>query len=216
MVICITCLFMWVVPFRDEGLFPNSCCHGDTEMDPALWKSHLLFFFFFFFGWISKKPFFPLALPSAPFFSNGVFSFEKKRRADDRKRKDNLETHLSLLHLLHLSTVGFNSAIILPLMLLALLMPTTMLLKAVNLCLPVAVATALFFLVLHPDRFLGLKALFALRLQQRASPPSCWTVFSTVWQNEQMCFFLRQIDYIMIFTRPGFSCNRICKMQSHV
>lgn len=55
-------------------------------------------------------------------------------------------------------------------MLLALLMPTTVLLKTVNFCLPVAVATALFFLVLHPDRFLGLKALFALRLKQRVSP----------------------------------------------
>lgn len=72
-----------------------------------------------------------------------------------------LETHPSLLHLPHLSTVGFSSAIMWPLMLLALLMPTAMLLKTVNLCLPVAFAAALFFLVLHPDR---LKALFAFSL----------------------------------------------------
>lgn len=48
-------------------------------------------------------------------------------------------------------------------MLRALLMPTTVLLKTVNLCLPVAVATALFFLVLHPDFFLDLKALFCFQ-----------------------------------------------------
>lgn len=208
MVICITCLFMRVVPFRDEGLFPNSCCHGDTEMDPALWNSHLLSFFFL----VESPKSLSFPSPSPPLLSQMTFLVWEEaegRRQEKEKKKNYLETHPSLLHLLHLSTVGFNSAIILPLMLLALLMPTTMLLKAVNLCLPVAVATALFFLVLHPDCFLGLKALFALRLQQRTSPPSCWTVFSTVWQNEQMCFLRTN-------WRPVFSRNRICKMQSHV
>lgn len=117
-----------------------------------------------------------------------------------------METHPSLLHLPHLSTVGFSSAIMWPLMLLALLMPTAMLPKTVNLCLPVAFAAALFFLVLHPDR---LKALFAFSLSQRTIAPSCWTVLSTVWQNENECTcFLRQIDdFIIIFTRLGFRCN---------
>lgn len=83
----------------------------------------------------------------------------------DMNGKNKLEAHLSLLHLLHLSTVGFNSVIILLLALLPLLMPTAMLLKTVNLCLPVAVATALFFLVLHPESFVCIQTV-------------------TVWQNE--------------------------------
>lgn len=62
--------------------------------------------------------------PSSPLLSQMAFLFEKKRRAGDRRGK----TTSSLLHSLHLSTVGFNSAIVLPLTLLAALMPTTMLL----------------------------------------------------------------------------------------
>lgn len=177
MVISITCSFMWVVPFRDEGLFPNCCCHGDTEMDPALWNSHLLLifylFFFIFYFWLSlQKGFlFLLALFSAP-FSKWCFSLRGSGGEATGKRTTTWRLIRPPLHLPPLCTVGFNSAIVLPLMLLALLMPTTLLLKTVNLCLLVAVATALFFLVLHPDRFLGLKALFAFRLQLRTIPPA--------------------------------------------
>ena len=102
------------------------------------------------------------------------------RRAQTTGKRKTTERLRPSLHLLHLSTVGFNSAIMWPLTLLALLMPTALLLKTVYLCLPVAVATALFFLVLHPVRFLVLKALFALSLKQRT------TVFCTVGQNEQV------------------------------
>lgn len=48
----ITCLFMRALPPRDRGLFPNCCCHGDTEVAPALLNSLLLFMSFF---WLNLR-----------------------------------------------------------------------------------------------------------------------------------------------------------------
>lgn len=141
----------------------------------------------FFFSWIpptQKKP--VLSSPSPPILLRQL-QFEENQRTGKRKRTRRLRP--SLLHLLHLSTVGFNSAIILPLTLLALLMPITVLLKTVNLsaCCCCHCSVLLGFAPLslsEPESF--------VRFQPSASKiinpptPSCWTVFSTVWQNEQI------------------------------
>lgn len=129
-------------------------------------------------------------------FLKRCFSLRRSGR-QTRGKAVSLETHPSLLHLPHLSTVGFSSAIMWPLMLLALLMPTAMLLKnskSLSACCFCRCSVLLVFAPWSPESFVCFQS-----LAENHCPELIKLVKHCVAKWKQMyLFFLRQIDDIII------------------
>lgn len=146
-------IWLWVVIsitsdiLKTKGLLTNCCCYGDTKMDPDFLNWHHLLFKLWL---IFQKKYFPRIFSSP--FSNWVLR---------SSRNGNLDSYAPPLYICFPSALlAWTPAIELP--------RVAYIKKTVNICLPVAVATALFFLVLHPKCFPRLKG---FRFQQRTTNP---------------------------------------------